>query len=226
MIIEARPEPLTIDPARTAVVVVDMQNDFGAEGGGLDSGGGDISVVRAAVGPTARVLAAARARGIPVVYLQHGYAPDLSDMGPPASKNRLIHAGFVGRALTAPDGSPGRVLIRDTWNTRMLDELTPENGDLVVGKTRFSGFAGTDLEDTLRRLGADTVVVTGCTTSVCVESTIRDAMFLDFRALLLADCTGEPQGLRYHESSLSLIERSFGWVADSAAFLRAVAGAG
>ncbi|MDT0345359.1 cysteine hydrolase family protein [Streptomyces litchfieldiae] len=227
IIIDARPEPLTIDPATGAVVVIDMQNGFGAPGGGLDHGGGDISVIRAAIEPTARVLAAARSAGLRVIYLRHGYAPDLSDMGEHDAKNWLVHAAAgVGTPLTAPDGTPGRVLIRDTWNTRVLDELTPEPGDIEIGKTRFSGFPGTDLDATLRRLGIRTLVVTGCTTSICVESTIRDAMFRDYRALLLEDCTGEPQGAEYHASSLALIERNFGWVGDSAGFLRAVAAAG
>ncbi|WP_107485290.1 cysteine hydrolase [Streptomyces sp. MP131-18] len=222
MIIEARPGPLTADPQRMAVVVVDMQNDFGAEGGGVHAGGGDISVVRAAVAPTAAALDAARRAGIRVIYLKHGYAPDLSDMGPRDSKNWLVHATHVGQETAAPDGSTGRILVRGTWNTRILAELTPRDGDLVIGKTRFSGFHGTGLDATLRGLGVDTLIVTGCTTSVCVESTVRDAMFLDYRPVVLADCTGEPQGREHHESTLVLVERVFGWVAYSAAFRRAV----
>ena len=217
--VEARPEPVALDPASTAVLVVDMQNDFAAAGGGVDLGGGDISLIRATIAPVARVLSAARGAGLPVVYLQHGYLPDLSDLGPEDSKNRLVHTS-VGRTVTAPDGTEGRVLVRDTWNTRILPELSPEPADLVIGKNRFSGFHDTALDPTLRRLGVRTLVVTGCTTSVCVESTVRDAMFRDYRPIVLSDCVAEIQGPAHHESTLTLIERLFGWVTDSTALLR------
>jgi ureidoacrylate peracid hydrolase len=223
--VAARPEPVAIDTTRTAVLVVDMQNDFGAPGGGMDRAGFDIGVVRAAIEPIARVLASARAAGIPVIYLRHGYLPDLSDLGPADSKNWLGHVAVkVGETMTAPDGTVGRVRIMGTWNTAILPELTPEPGDIVLAKNRFSAFYNTELDATLRRLGVRDLIVTGCTTSVCAESTIRDAMFRDYRAILLADCTGELQGEEYHQASLALVERMFGWVADSSAFVAAVEG--
>src|SRR4051812_9021284 len=109
--LDAKPDAFTFDTSKTAVIVVDMQNDFGAKGGGVDLGGGDISLIRAAIDPIARVLAAARAAGLLVIHLQHGYLPDLSDMGPRDSKNWLMHTAIaVGRTITAPDGTEGRVL--------------------------------------------------------------------------------------------------------------------
>ncbi|RCV52909.1 cysteine hydrolase family protein [Marinitenerispora sediminis] len=224
-VVEARPGPVEVDLAAAAVVVVDMQNDFAAKGGGNDLAGIDISVLRAAIAPTARVLAAARRAGVPVVYLRHEYLPDLSDMGPLGSKNQLIHtAAGVGRRVPAPDGSVGRILVRGTWNTEIVPELAPEPGDTVLSKTRFSGFHATGLDAALRRLGVRDLLVTGCTTSVCLESTVRDAMFRDYRPLVLADCTGEIQGEEHHESTLVLVERLFGWVARSADLLRALGG--
>ncbi|MFC7330863.1 cysteine hydrolase family protein [Marinactinospora rubrisoli] len=221
--IAARPEPVAVDLAETAVVVVDMQNDFAAKGGGNDLAGNDISVVRAAIAPTARVLAAARRAGLAVVYLRHEYLPDLSDMGSRDSKNRLIHtAAGVGRRVPAPDGTIGRVLVRGTWNTEIVAELAPEDGDIVLSKNRFSGFYGTGLDATLRGLGVRNLLLTGCTTSVCLESTVRDAMFRDYRPVVLADCTGELQGSGHHESTLVLVERLFGWVAESTDVLRAL----
>ena len=101
-----------------------------------------------------------------------------------------------------------------------------EEGDFVLYKHRFSGFYGTELDATLKQCGAKYLLVTGCTTSVCVESTIRDAMFRDYSCVLLADCTGEPLGKDFqrsnHEASLFVIQVLFGWVSDSAAFLRAL----
>src|SRR5436309_8456941 len=89
--IEATPEPIRIDTARTAIIVVDMQNDFGTKGGMFDRAGIDISMIQGAVAPTARVLAAGRKAGIKVVYLKMAYQPDLSDMGTPGSPNWRIH---------------------------------------------------------------------------------------------------------------------------------------
>jgi ureidoacrylate peracid hydrolase len=99
-----------------------------------------------------------------------GYQPDLSDLGPPDSPNRLRHRA-VGRAVRAPDGRDSRILIRDTWNTEILDELKPEPGDLVIYKTRYSGFYGTDLDSVLRQHQVTSLIVGGLSTSVCVEST-------------------------------------------------------
>ena len=205
-----------------------MQNDFGAEGGMFARAGIDIAAIQAAVAPTARVLDAARQSGMPVVYLKMEFAPDFSNAGDPESPNHLLHLKLgVGERVTAPDGSDSRVLIRDTWNTEILPELEPEPGDAIVSKHRFSGFFETSLDATLREMGVSTLVFTGCTTSICVESTLRDAFFRDYRCLLLEDCTAEPTGdiapRSNHEATLLLVEVAFGWVSDSATFVAALA---
>jgi ureidoacrylate peracid hydrolase len=223
--IEAQPGPIAIDTARTAVIVVDMQNDFGAKGGMFDRAGIDLSVIRSAIAPTARVLSAARKAGISIVYIKMGFRADLSDAGPPDSPNWIKHLPLaVGTSVQAPSGVESRILIRDTWNTEILAELTPQTEDTVIYKTRYSGFYQTDLEAILQRLGVKSLIVTGCTTSVCVESTIRDAMFRDYCCVLLADCTGEPFGHQFarsnHDASLLVIQSLFGWVSCSDALLR------
>ena len=227
MILEAKPESITFDPAKTAVIVVDMQNDFGSKGGMFDRAGIDISGIQKAVGPTAKVLAAARKAGVKIIYLKMGYKPDLSDLGATDSVNRVRHLRLgVGEKVTAPDGKESRILIRDTWNTDIVSELTPQAGDDVFYKTRFSGFFETDLDARLKRLGVTHLIITGCTTSICVESTVRDAMFRDYLCVLLADCMGEPigQGLSRsnHEASLLSVQVLLGWVSDSVSFLKAV----
>ena len=184
-----------IDTARTAVIVVDMQNDFGSKSGMFDRAGIDISGIQKAVAPTANVLQVARNAGIKVIYLKMAYQPDLSDLGDPDSVNRVRHLQLgVGQNVTAPDGSPSRVLIRDTWNSDILAELKPRTDDTVIYKTRFSGFYKTDLDERLRDLDIKNLVITGCTTSICVESTVRDAMFRDYLCVLLSDCMSEPIG--------------------------------
>lgn len=205
-----------------------MQNDFGAPGGMFDRAGVPIDGIRAVVAPTRRVLDEARRAGMRVVYLKMEFAEDLSDAGGPDAPNRILHLRMgVGQPTTAPDGTPSRVLIRDTWNTAILPELTPQPGDIVVSKHRFSGFYGANLDAILRAAGINTLVFTGCTTGVCVESTVRDAFFRDYRSLVLADCVAEPiRGDRSHtthDASLQIIQAMFGRVSDSETFLRALA---
>jgi ureidoacrylate peracid hydrolase len=104
--LDAKPEAITLDPGMTAVIVVDMQNDFGSKRGMFDRAGIDISGIQKAVGLTVKVLAAARKLGIKIIYLKMGYNPDLSDLGKPNSVNRVRHLRLgVGEKITAPDGN-------------------------------------------------------------------------------------------------------------------------
>ena len=212
-----------IELTRTAVIVVDMQNDFGHPQGLFARGGVDISGIRAAIAPTAAVLAAARRAGVAVVYLKFAYRADLSDWGAPDGPNRVKQAPMgIGEQITAPDGTTGRISIRDTWNTDIVDELTPEAGDTVIYKHRFSGFYETDLHELLQRSNIKYLVFTGCTTSVCIESTMRDAFYRDYHCLLLEDCTAEPIAQSNHDASLHLLGRVFGWISRSEDLLTAL----
>jgi len=226
--LDAKPEPLAIDPVRSAVIVVDMENDFVAKGGMFDRAGADISGAQKAIAPTAKVLAAARQARIKIVYLKMGYRPDLSDLGATDSVNRTRHLKFgIGQKIQTPDGRESRVLIRDTWDTDIVPELKPQAGDIVLYKTRFSGFYQTDLDATLKKLGIKYLIVTGVTTSICVESTVRDAMFRDYLSVMLRDCMSEPIGhdlpRTNHEASLLNAEVLLGWVSDSDQFIKALA---
>jgi len=163
-----------------------------------------------------------------VVYLKMEFESDLSNAGGPDAPNLLKHRALgIGEAVQAPDGRESRVLVKDTWNTDILAELAPEQGDIVVSKHRYSGFFETELDAILKDLGVKSLVFAGCTTSVCVESTLRDAFYRDYRCVLLADCTAEPIGSdsnrTNHEASLLVIETLFGWVSDSATLLHALA---
>ncbi len=225
--IEARPAPVSFDAAQTAVLVVDMQNDFGDPDGMFGRAGIDLAGIRATIAPTSRVLAAARRAGIKVVYLKMAFRSDLSDAGAPDAPNWLKHLPMkAGESVVAPDGGPSRIMIRDTWNTDIVDELTPEPDDVVLYKNRYSGFYETELDATLKESGIRNLIFTGCTTSVCVESTVRDAMFRDYHCLLLEDCTAEAIGAGLprsnHDATLLVIQLLVGWVSDSTAFLKAV----
>ena len=232
--LDARPQPIALNLDKTAVLVVDMQNDFGVEGGLFHRAGIDLSGIRAVIAPTARVLASARAAGVPIIYIKAGIRADLSDIGEPGSPNRDRWLAYgVGQYVKTPDGRDGRILIRDTWNTDIVPELEPEPGDFVVYKHRYSAFHDTELDAVLKQLGANYLIVTGCTTSVCVESTIRDAYSRDYSCILLEDCTAEPigQGAKgyrgvpgaasttsggtNYEATLLLVQTVFGWVSNS-----------
>ncbi len=113
--LQAKPEAISIEIERTALIVVDMQNDFGSKGGIFDRIGIDISAIQRTVGPIARVVASARQSGIPVIYLKMGFRPDLSDASPPAAPNRIKHRQHIGEAIHAPDGTESRIVIRDWW---------------------------------------------------------------------------------------------------------------
>jgi ureidoacrylate peracid hydrolase len=225
--VDARPAAFEFEPNTTAVIVVDMQNDFGHPNGMFGTAGIDLTGIRATIEPTASVLDAARANAMPVVFLKMAFKPDLSDSGSPSAPNWLKHLPMkAGDDTLSPTGSPSRVLIRDTWNTDIIDELPVTPDDLIVYKHRFSGFFETNLHDLLQERGISHLVFTGCTTSVCVESTMKDAMFRDYHCLVLEDCVDEAIGAGLprsnHEASLLVMQLLVGWVSDSTAFVSAL----
>jgi ureidoacrylate peracid hydrolase len=139
---------------------------------------------------------------------------------------RLVWGRQVGKPTTAPDGAPSRILVRDTWNTAIVPELTPKPGDVVISKHRYSAFFETQLDSVLRTRGISTLIFAGATTSICVESTVRDATFRDYRCIVLRDCTQELIGFELprsnHEATLLAIEVLFGWTADSSDVIAAL----
>ena len=228
--IDARPTSMRIDPLAAAVVVIDMQNDFASTGGMFDRAGIDVTSIRAIVEPTRSVLQAARGAGVTICYLKMGFRDDLSDAGHPNSPTWIKHLPLnVGVTVDAPDGRPSRILIRDTWNTDIISELAPHPADTVLYKHRYSGFFQTPLEGELRQRGVETLLFVGATTSVCVESTVRDAMALDFHCLVIEDCVAEPIGANLartnHDASLLTLQTLFASITDSAAVISALSSA-
>lgn len=222
----ARPDSVFFDAARTAIIVIDMQNDFGAKGGMFDRAGIDISNIEKVVTPIANVLTAARKKGIQIIYLKMALKPDLSDLGSTEFATRMKRAKrlHIGDTIIAPNGVKSRILVQDTWNTEILPELRPFPKDIIISKNRFNGFYQTSLDSLLRSLGKKYLILTGCTTSICVESTARDAFFRGFMPIVLGDCTAEPIGNNLprtnHEASLLIIQTSFGLVSSSHEFIK------
>ncbi len=229
VVVEARPDAFELTSASTAIVVVDMQHDFAAPDGMFGRAGIPLEGIRSVIEPTRRVLEVARAAGVLVVYLTMQFNEDLANLGSDDAPNRLRHLAMgVGQHVDAPDGTSSRVLVRETWNTEIVNELAPQSGDVVVAKHRYSGFFETDLDDILRSQGIMSLVFTGCTTSVCVESTLRDAFYRDYRCLLLTDCCaeaiGSDQARTNHDASLTVIEALFGWTTESAQLIASLTG--
>ncbi len=217
--IAAEPQPLAIDLARTALVIIDMQRDFLEPGGFGETLGNDISLLEVAVGPCQAVLAAARAAGMLVIHTREGHRPDLSD-APKAKVERGEPSVRIGA-----EGPMGRILIRGEAGHDIIAALYPLPHEPVIDKPGKGAFYQTDLELMLRNRGIDTLLVCGVTTEVCVNTTIREANDRGYRCVALSDCCASyfPE---FHEMGLRMIKAQggiFGWVSDSKAAIAAMA---
>src|ERR1700730_18494195 len=222
--LDTRPEPLDVDLREAAVLVVDMQNAFAAKGGMLDIAGTDISGAPRVVRSIKGILAAAREAGLLVIHLQMGYKPDQSNSGGPNSPN--WHKELAMTLMNRRPELKGQLLPEGTWDFAVVDELQPHAGDLVVVKTRYSGFAGTSLDSMLRTRGIRYLFFAGIATNVCVESTLRDAYFLDYWPILLSDSAMPAGPSAAHEATVYNGEMFFGWTRKSDDFLAALAASG
>jgi ureidoacrylate peracid hydrolase len=215
--LHARPESIDVDLTKCAVVVVDMQNAFAAKGGLLDVAGQDISQAPRVVRSIKEILDAARQAGVLVVYLQMGYKPDLSNSGGPNSPN--WHKQLAMHLMNCRPELKGKLLTEGTWDFAIVDDLKPANGDLVVLKTRYSGFAGTTLDSQLRTRGIRYLIFAGIATNVCVESTLRDAYFQDYWPILITDGTMPAGPASQQDATIFNVENFFGWTVRTQEFL-------
>ncbi|MGH7488800.1 MAG: isochorismatase family protein [bacterium] len=216
-----RPGPVEADFRRSAVVVVDMQNAFATEGGMMDLSGMDIAPAQQVIKVLRQVLDAARQAEILVVYLQMAYDAKLSNSGGPESPN--WHKELALLLMRKRPETKGKVLTEGQWDWEVVDELRPQPQDLVVSKSRYSGFCGTTLDSLLRTRGIKTLFFTGIATNVCVESTLRDAFFLDYWPILLRDATMQAGPPILQEATVQNVEMFLGWTLSSAEFLQTVA---
>ena len=212
----ARPEPIAFDAAATALIVVDMQNAYATKGGYLDLAGFDVSETGPVIAQIARAVAAARAAGIRVVWFQNGWDPDYVEAGGPGSPN--WHKSNALKTMRRRPEMNQQLLAKGTWDYALVDALTPEPGEIVLGKPRYSGFFNTPLDSMLRARGIRTLVFTGIATNVCVESTLRDGYHREYFGIVLADATHQAGPPALQEGALRNIETFFGWVSDVAAF--------
>ena len=212
-LLDTRPESLDVDFSKSALVIVDMQNAFASKGGLLDLAGIDISGAAAVVRSIASLLEVARARGLQVVYLQTGYKPDLSNGGGEFSPNPRKETALC--LMRARPELKGQLLVEGTWDFEIVSELAPRADDIVVLKTRYSGFAGTTLDSVLRARQIRYLFFAGIATNVCVESTLRDAYFHEYWPILIRDAAMQAGPPSAHEATVFNVESFFGWTLET-----------
>ena len=211
--LNAKPEPVEVELDRSAIVVVDMQNAFASKGSTLDIAGLDLSDAAGVVRAIGQVIAAGRTAGVPIVFLQMGYKPDLSNAGGTRSPN--YHKELAMHLMNSKPELKGQLLTEGSWDFAVVDELAPMPSDIVITKTRYSGFSGTTLDAQLRVRGIQYLFFAGIATNVCVEPTLRYAYFLDYWPILLADGTMPAGGRSAYEATMFNVESFFGWTVGS-----------
>lgn len=221
VLIKAEPAPLEIEPRRTALVIIDMQNSFTMKGGLFDMAGSDLSEVPGVVASIKRLAPAVRKAGGKVVYVVHIYSPDLHESGAPDSAS-VVKSGIMKISRERP-GLRDKLAIRGCWGAEVVPEIAPGPGDVIVEKFRHSGFYETNLETTLRTLNARYLLFAGTELSMCVEATIRDAFYRGYFCILVADAAVSSASLPFRrEATTYNVSRSLGWVTTSADVVRAL----
>lgn len=220
----ARPDPLAVDPLRTALVIVDMQNGYCSPGGYFGHLGVDLTPAERVIPTIGRLARGLRQAGVQVVWLQNGWDPDLKEAGGQGSVNQ--RKGNSLKLMRARPELAGKLLTKGGWDYALVDALAPEPADIVVPKPRYSGFAGTALDSILRSRRIDTLLVCGVATNVCVESTIRDAFFKEYFPVLVQDACFQAGPDFIQQATIYNVETFFGWSAMADDVIRAFEGAG
>ncbi len=218
----ARPEAIALPPAQSALIVVDMQNAYATEGGYLDLAGFDVSATQPVIARIHEAVTAARAAGVQIIWFQNGWDSDYTEAGDAGSPN--FHKSNALKTMRRRPELQGTLLAKGTWDYALVDALTPEPGDIVLPKPRYSGFFNTPLDSMLRSRGIRHLIFTGIATNVCVESTLRDGFFLEYFGVVLADATHQAGPDFAQQAALFNIETFFGWVSDTQTFCEALQG--
>ncbi len=217
--IAAKPYPFKLDPKRAALVIIDMQNDFCMPGGFGERLGNDVSLPFSIIPVIARLLHAWRSAGLCVIHTREGHLSDLSDC-PPAKlrRSRLAGAGI------GDEGPMGRILIRGEPGHRIVRELEPIPGEIVVDKPGKGAFYRTELEQSLIRRGIEQLILAGVTTHVCVHTTLREANDRGYECLVLHDATAAFDRAD-HEAAIRMVHQQggiFGWVGATSEVVQAL----
>ncbi|MEI8146044.1 MAG: isochorismatase family cysteine hydrolase [Alphaproteobacteria bacterium] len=213
----AMPKPITADLARSAMIVIDMQNDFCHPDGWLAGIGVDVAPTRAPINPLNRLLPVLRGAGVPIIWVNWGARPDRANLSP-----ALLHVydgAGVGKGLgdPLPNGSP--VLTEGSWAAAVVDELDQAPSDLRVSKHRMSGFWDTPLDQILRNLDVTTLFFGGVNADQCVLHTLADANFLGYDTIMIEDCSATSSPAYCWDATLYNVRTIFGFTVTSSALI-------
>lgn len=203
----------------TALMIIDMQNDFCSAGGFGEKLGNDITLTRAIIPTIQQVLDSAREQNMLVIHTREGHLPDLSDCPPSKLARSRKQGAGIGDA-----GPMGRILIRGEQGHQIVPELAPLQDEIIIDKPGKGAFYNTALEQILQEKGITHLVVCGVTTHVCVHTTVREANDRDYQCLVLSDGTAafDPAD---QEAALRMIHQQggiFGFVASADAFVQSL----
>ena len=158
--------------------------------------------------------------GLTVIFFQNGWDPDYVEAGTAGSPN--FHKSNALKTMRARPELKGSLLAKGTWDYEIVEALTPQPNDIVIPKTRYSGFFNTNVDSVLRARGIRNLIFTGIATNVCVESSLRDAFHLEYFAVLLEDATHHAGPDFVQQAAIYNIEKFFGWVSTVADFCGAI----
>lgn len=218
---DAQPQRIEIDLARSALIVIDMQNDFCHPKGWFGQKGISVKPMRKPIATIAGLLPAWRSAGGAVVWLNWGVRPDRLNLSPTVQFKGKRSAGGVGYAESSPD-ERGLSVVAGEWGAQVIDELSAAPSDITVFKHRLSGFWDNELDSILRQQGITTLLFAGVNTDRCVFSTLQDAGFLGYDCVLLADACSTPSPAYVSKAIHFIVQQLHGFVATTTALLPAL----
>ena len=213
----AEPQAIEIDLARTALVVVDMQNDFCHAEGWFGCKGVDVAPMRKPIAPIASLSNALRAAGARIVWLNWGIRADRANLPPSVLYRGKRSAEAAGYGEVSSDRGPA--LVQGAWGAAQVDELPAQSGDISIHKHRLSGFWDTELDSILRQAGITTLLFAGINTDRCVFSTLQDAGFLGYDCVLVEDGCGTPSPPFVSDAIVFLVRQLHGFTTTCSALL-------
>jgi nicotinamidase-related amidase len=207
--IPALPGAYSFEPDHVALVVIDMQRDFIEPGGFGEVLGNDVSTLKAAIKPVARLLSLFRAKGWPIIHTRESHLPDLSDC-PPAKRLRGAPGLRIGDV-----GPMGRILVRAEPGNAIIAACAPVAGEIVIDKPGKGAFYRTELDAILKDKGISHLVFAGVTTEVCVQTSVREANDRGYECLVVEEAT-ESYFPEFKQATLAMIRAQggiVGWTA-------------
>jgi nicotinamidase-related amidase len=212
---------LHLDLAKTAILVIDMQNDFCHPDGWLAHIGVDVTPARSPIEPLTILLPQLRTRNIAIVWINWGNRPDLLNISP--ATRHVYNPTGVGVGLGDPLPKNGaKVLMAGSWAAAVVDELEQKPQDIRVDKYRMSGFWDTPLDSILRNLGKSTLFFAGVNADQCVMATLQDANFLGYDCILVKDCTATTSPEFCWQATIYNVNQCFGFVTDYSSIFEAI----